>query len=269
MTMIAALNLKSWFGQSANDIIIAGDSRVTRTSEATERFESRFDSAQKVIPLSPNILVGFAGDYRVANVLLDLQALLIQRDEKGKEKYKRFAKFLREEIKGYLLANFNKDEWIATDVLIAIQDYDTKKKRLHKLILPDGTFVEMKDGLHLIGSSAQERELFYLRYNQNIELVCNGNINVDSLEAKSIPIRVSFDEIKDEGVGGSIHIFALGNNGWINIGTGTDFGTGNYFVSTALREKRIETQLNGEVIQELTSDWNTIDDKLKKNVKSK
>lgn len=268
MTMIAVLNIKDWFGLKLNKIIIAGDSRITRPSEITGKFESLFDSAQKVLPLTPNVIVGLAGDYKFIGDINDMQTYLESLDPSGKPRYQRFLYFLKREVKDYLISKFKKGNYEPTELFIVLKDYNTNNKKLYKLILPDGTFVEMPKGLHVIGDSAENRKLFHESYEKYIPVILNGNTNVDDSAAISIPLRMAFNDISSNEVGGRIHCFAMENKGWVNLGGAEIFNNGMNSVATALTDEGIVTQINGNQSEVLTKDYSVVNKKLQNNVKS-
>ncbi|USK71778.1 hypothetical protein [Peribacillus asahii] len=267
MTMIAALNAKEWFGAKLNKIIVVGDSRITRPSKITGKFESQFDSAQKVIPLTPNVMIGVAGDYQFITVINDLKSYLEKLDS-GKQRYQRFIGFLKYEIRDFLIDKFKQGNYLETDLFIIVKNHESNVKKLYKLVLPDGIFVELPNGLHVIGDSAVNRKIFHENFEENIPVIMNGNMNVDDSAVISIPLRMAFNDIQSIEVGGRIHCFAMENRGWVNLGGAEIFNDGMNSVATALGENGIVTQINGKEIEVLTGDYKVIDKKLGNNVKS-
>lgn len=278
MTIIAALNIKKIYGLPINEVLLAGDSRVTndvpRTKLNAEKRKdesfviSQFDSVQKVIPVAPNVLIGIAGDYQTINIVNNLKDYLSETDPSGKERYQRSLSFLKTEIKNFISENFFKNSLTNTHFLLVIKDFKSNVKRLFKLVLPSDIFVSLDEGLHVIGDSAKTRAIFKQEFEFNKNEIFKYNQGKNIIHILSTTLGVTFEGVKSEGVGGRFHCFLMSNNGWVNIGSAQLFEEQNLALATAMGKDGISTQLNGVNVELLTSDWNIVDDHLKKNFKS-
>lgn len=267
MTMIGTVKYEKIFGLKTNKFIIAGDSRITRPSELSGKLEARFDSAQKILELSPNILIGLAGDYKVVTLLANLEKKLNTIDVSGGLSYKQYAGFLKKDIKDYLVKHFNPD-WLETWLFIIMQDYKSKKCRLYTLVLPVGTFVELDEGAHFIGGDAQQRSDLQKLYSQNFELCLKNSIDIDNSSNMGLPLIMTVGSIETDDIGGSIVAYSMESNGWRSIGN-VFSNDGQNWVSHSLNESGWEQQVNGAVNARLTKDYFKVKNKLDNNVVSK
>lgn len=265
MTMIAAVRQKEILGTQVDKFLIAGDSRVVRQSSISGKYISHIDSAQKVIPVAPNVIIGLAGDYRYIDTIKKIRNQLNKINPITRLPiFMIFALGIINNCNNIIKQASKSFE--DTDFLVAIYDYTTKSKKLYKICTLTGDYYELKDdGLYLIGCDSEERKNFRTTYNgfkKNFE-------SQGKFFEMELPLLASFHEISSEYVGGIVSCYENKQGNWVSIGHAdihiTDKTVLNSVADGSVGDKW-NRQVNGKTICESTINFDEIDKKLNTHV---
>lgn len=272
MTMIAGLIINNINGFNVDRMFIAGDSRVIRPSGQSEKFKSRFDSAQKVVQLTPNVVIGLAGDYRFIQTFKKLEKSINKLTLDRKPYYNQSSGILANIISQHLKSYGKENNYDETDFIYAICDFKTKKKRLYHFFYPLENLTPINEGLHLIGCDKDTRDIFMTKYHELRGKQITYNLNPQDTSLVT-PLLGSFAELGCFEVGGTIICYEINNNTCIPIGSAIGFiseETKINLISNGYQENdnSWHRQVNGKEISKTTTDYSHINEKLEKELKS-
>ncbi|TYQ15423.1 UNVERIFIED_CONTAM: hypothetical protein Cloal_1871 [Acetivibrio alkalicellulosi] len=245
--------------------ILLADTRVVNKNNSRGILESSYESALKVIELCPNIIAGICGEYQILSVLKDISEefkenpnIIIDMD----------INLLSDKIHEKIIDSFNLHMWSDTDMFLMVQDEKTKITKVYKYIFPDGQRVELKEGLHIIGGSAQLRAEIKKKYQTNFKEQEKCSFYTPNYYANQLLVLLK--EIVDEDIGNDFITYYSDPKGGIRtLANYTIFKADAKIVSMRREENIWEKRINSDISSELTNNIDLINEKLRKSFKSK
>lgn len=251
--------LSVWVIKNENEkikaIVFSGDSLLTLKTES-DKIENKFKAARKIFKLSPNIYLGFAGDFTIANITNSLKKSLNTKHE-NKEKYFESANKLSNYVYGKCSEYYQKNGLKETDAFLFIRDLKTKMLHIEKFEFSTNQRVMLTEGIHVIGSSAQVRGKFKQDIIDYIEKEWTTN-TVSPIGHYSIPIRKAYINVIDDEVGDLSQCLYLDTNENYYLGNAFSDNDGETFLATGMNGDEFEYQVNGRTAFRTESDLDKI-----------
>lgn len=250
MTLIGALLVDGF-------VIIAGDTRVSRSSKIPNELSSRFDKSNKVFQITDNIIMGLAGDYKVVNILKGLSNHLCKYDWKGDYFWSYRHESLVERISEFIKSRW-KESYEDTDFFICLHDMRDMKRYIYKFLTSDFSFHLMDQEFNLIGSDSCVRA----KVSEEFQRLVDKNNPADMTSYANLMI-MAMKSIKDISISPFFIAYGLDINESIFISNATGYIDETQdgqveWIGTSVRDKNWTTIVNGEAKNAIIDDLDII-----------